>query len=57
MRLIQSSVKRHFEQGAQLSALGPGEMGGAGREVQERGDIGTLTADSHCCTAEANTTL
>ena len=50
-------MKRHFEQGAQLSALGSGEVEGAGREAQERGDIGTLTADSHCCTAEANTTL
>ena len=30
---------------------------GGGREVQEGGDIGILVADSHCCMAEANTTL
>jgi len=32
--------------------------GGDGRrEVQDRGDICILTADSHCCTAETNITL
>ena len=31
--------------------------GGAGREVQEGGDIGVHVADSLCCTAETNTTL
>ena len=30
---------------------------GGGREVQEGGDISILMADSHCCTAETNTTL
>ena len=30
---------------------------GAGREVQEAGDVCTHMADSHCCTAETNTTL
>lgn len=30
---------------------------GGGREVQEGGDACTLTADSHCCRAETNTTL
>ena len=28
-----------------------------GREVQERGDICVLIADSLCCTAETSTTL
>jgi len=28
-----------------------------GREVKEGGDICTLMADSHCCTAETNTTM
>ena len=31
-------------------------MAGSGREVQERGDIRTLTADSRCRVAETNTT-
>ena len=31
--------------------------GEGGREVQEGGDIYVLIADSHCCTAETNTTL
>ena len=31
--------------------------GGHGREVPEGGDMCTLTADSHCCKAETNTTL
>ena len=47
-------------QGAQLSALwqprGVG-WGGAGREVQEGGDMYILMADSCCCMAETNTTL
>ena len=30
---------------------------GDGREDQEAGDICVHTADSHCCTVEANTTL
>ena len=30
---------------------------GGGREVQERGDIGTHIADSLRCTAETNTTF
>ena len=30
---------------------------GPGREAQEGGDICILGADSHCCTAETNTTL
>ena len=32
-------------------------MGVGGREAQEIGDIFILMADSHCCTAETNTTL
>ena len=28
-----------------------------GKEIQNRGDICTCTADSLCCTAETNTTL
>ena len=28
-----------------------------GREAPEGGDIGTLTAESRCCTAETSTTL
>ena len=31
--------------------------GGGGRETQEGGDLCVHTVDSHCCTAEANTTL
>ena len=30
---------------------------GGGRELQERADVCTLVADSHCGRAEANTTL
>ena len=30
---------------------------GGGRETQEEGERGILRADSHCCIAEANTTL
>ena len=30
---------------------------GAGREAQQGGDIGILTADSHCCMAETNNTV
>ena len=30
---------------------------GGGRALQEGGDIGTLTTDSCCCMAEANTVL
>ena len=30
---------------------------GAGREAQAGGDIHIQITDSHCCTAEANTTL
>ena len=29
----------------------------SGKEVQEEGDMYTLKAHSHCCTAETNTTL
>ena len=28
-----------------------------GKKIQERGDICIRVADSHCCTAEANTAL
>ena len=30
---------------------------GEGRAIQEGGDICTVTADLHCCMAEANKTL
>ena len=45
-------------QGTQPSALGQsrGVAPGGGREVQERGDIYILMADSRCCMAETNTT-
>ena len=46
----------YIAQGAQLGALWwPG--GWAGREAQEGGDECIHMADSHCCTAETNTTL
>ena len=41
--------------GAQPSAL-CNQRGGRGWEAPEGGDICTLAADSHCCTAEINTT-
>lgn len=42
-------------QGAQLSLCDDLEEGG--REAQEGWDVGILTADSHCYTAETSTTL
>ena len=46
-------------QGAQFSAVMTqrGEMREGWEEAQEGEDICLLIADSHCCTAEINTTL
>ena len=32
-------------------------MGVDGKEAREGGDMGVFIIDSHCCTAETNTTL
>ena len=46
-------------QRAQSGALGPprGVGWGGAREAQEGGGVGILRVDSHCGTAENNTTL
>ena len=43
--------------GALWQPKGVGWGGGLGGEIQEGRDICVLTADSHCCMAETNTTL
>ena len=58
LHLTQESEKLKVGSGCS-TGCGTRRVGssGSGREVQERGDICILTVDSHCCTAETNTTL
>ena len=48
---------QHRELSSVFQWGGVGGGVGGGREDQEAGDICVHTADSHCCTVEANTTL